>query len=71
MKKRLLKIVLVGVLVGTVLVSALGAGLAGGFGLALPDGSRYVVQFQLQIEHVPAPTPEPARILQLDPSERT
>ena len=70
MKKRLIKYLLVSSLVGAVLFYALGAGVSGGFGFKLPDGSGYVVQFQLGVSHVPAPPPVAPEASDESPIER-
>lgn len=56
MKKRLLRLCLIGVLVGGALYSALGAAGGLSFGFGLPGGDKYIVQFQFGVQHiVPAP----------------
>ncbi len=75
MRKRLIKYVFIASLLAAALYFALGAGISGGFGFRLPDGSVYIINGQISVQHaIPQPPPrdgdEDTPIRRLEP-ERT
>jgi len=45
--------------VGVLIFMLIGAGVGGGFGVSLPDGSRVLFSVRVEIVHAPAEPPAP------------